>query len=67
MIEQLLQNLPWILAALLGVSEALAHIPQLESNSILQMVTKVLRKAKDFMGKAQEALPPKEDKKEDAE
>ena len=68
--ESLLENLPWILAALLGLSEALAHVPALKSNSILQMITSGLRKAKDMM-KALRAKKEEEksdeEKKEEAE
>lgn len=55
--ESLLENLPMILAVLLGISEALAHIPALESNSILQLAMKALRKAKEL-------FPAKKEEKE---
>ncbi len=65
MLEQVLENLPWILAALLGISEALAHVPQLESNSVLQLVTKFLRKAKEIMTKAAPKAMEDQSKKEE--
>ena len=49
--ESLLENLPLILAVALGLSETLALIPALESNSILQIVIKALKKAKEMTSK----------------
>lgn len=60
--ESFIENLPWMLAALLGLSEALAHIPALKSNSILQMVTGITRKAMKLFPKKIEA--PKEESKD---
>jgi polysaccharide pyruvyl transferase WcaK-like protein len=68
MLEQALENLPWILAALLGMSEALAHIPALESNSVLQLITKFLRKAKEIMTKmAPKAMEDKSEEQKEQE
>lgn len=61
--EALLENMPIILAVLLGISEALAHIPALESNSILQLAQKMLKKAKELFPKKEKPaqLPEKKD------
>jgi len=41
----------YIFGVALGISESIALIPQLESNSILQLVINVLKKAKAILGK----------------
>lgn len=43
MLKVLMENLPLILSVLLGVSEALALIPQLKANGILDGVIKALK------------------------
>ena len=40
----MLQHIELILAVLLGVSEALAVIPQVKANSIFQLIADVLKK-----------------------
>jgi len=52
--ESLIENLPVILAVMLGLSEALAHIPQVKSNSIFQMVKSALKGAKQLLEKKEE-------------
>ena len=45
--ESFIEKLPWILATLLGLSEALAHIPALKSNSVLPVLMSIFKKAKN--------------------
>jgi hypothetical protein len=45
-----------ILAALLAVSEVLALIPALKSNSVLQLVVNILKKAKEVLAPAPKNL-----------
>lgn len=64
--ESLMEKLPLILAIALALSETLALIPSLKENSILQMATKIIRKAKELMSKKEEAIEEeKEEKKEE--
>jgi hypothetical protein len=58
--NELMEKLPMILAVLLGISEALAHIPSVKSNSVFQMVVNMMKKIKEVMS------PKKEESKEDA-
>ena len=60
-----MENLPMILAIALALSEVLALIPALKENSILQLVMRALRKAKEMFPKKEEAKL-EEEKKEDA-
>jgi phosphotransferase system glucose/maltose/N-acetylglucosamine-specific IIC component len=43
MLQKVMENLPLILAVLLGISEALAMIPALKANGILDGVIKALK------------------------
>lgn len=52
--QDFIEKLPIILAVLLGISEALAHIPALKSNSLLQLLTSAFRKAKPVADKLAE-------------
>jgi len=48
-IMEFLKEWGWIILVLLGVSESVAYIPWLESNSVLQIVINTLRKVKSFI------------------
>ena len=63
--ESILENLPMILAVALALSEALAMIPALKENSILQLAMRVLRKGKELFPKQEETKKIEEEKKED--
>jgi hypothetical protein len=65
--QDFIEKLPIILAVLLGISEALAHIPSLKSNSILELLTSAFRKAKPIADKLAEdqAKKMEEAKKEE--
>ena len=58
--ESFIEKLPIILAVLLGLSEALAHIPSLKSNSLLQLLTSAFRKAKPIADSLAEKQAEKE-------
>ena len=49
--EKFLEHIPTILAVLFGISEALAYIPQVKSNSVFQASFSFLKKAKEFFSK----------------
>ena len=53
--EALLEQLHLILAVALAMSEALALIPALKENSLLQLAMRVLRKAKELFPKKKQA------------
>ena len=61
--DALLEKLPMILAVLLGLSEALAHIPQVQANSVFQLLSKVVKGASKLMAKKEE--PKLEEKAEE--
>lgn len=66
MIQTIMDNLPWVFAFLLALSEALALIPQLKSNSILQLVYNSLKKAEPIVKKLEEKQAEKaQESKED--
>lgn len=48
--ELLQENLVVVLSALLAVSEALALIPAIKSNSVLQLVVNLLKKGVGLFG-----------------
>lgn len=58
--ESLMEKLPMILGIALCLSEALAYIPSLKSNSLLQFISSGLKKAKSFMDKMKEQKPDAE-------
>jgi hypothetical protein len=62
-----IEKLPWILACLLGLSEALAHIPALKSNSVLELLTSAFKKAKPIADKLAEDQAKKEEEEKSAE
>lgn len=63
MIQTIMDNLPWVFAFLLAFSEALALIPQLKSNSILQLVYNSLKKAEPIVKKVEEHNAKKSEEK----
>ena len=63
--ESIIEQLPVILAVALALSEALALIPALKENSILQLATKIFRKGKELFPKKSEPAALEEEKKED--
>lgn len=68
--EALLENLPMILAVLLGLSEALGHIPQVKANSVFQLISGLVSKAAKLFSKKEEKKelePSKEEKEEEEE
>lgn len=62
--ESIIENLPVILAVLLGLSEALAHIPSLKSNSLLQILTSIFKKAAPVAKSLKESQDAKKEEEE---
>ena len=69
MLESIMEKLPMILGIALCLSEALSFFPKIKANSIFQMISNGLKKAKDFLDKflAKKKEEEKEEEKKDAE
>ena len=61
--EAIIEKLPMVLGILLCLSEALAFIPSIKSNSVFQLISKGIRKAKEILAKLQADKKIEEEKK----